>query len=93
MSDILSVPLPPAAAESLRRAAADSGQSVEDFARLVLEDAAEAMAADSDDAELAARIAAWRANGLSAPSSEVHAWLASLDTETPLPTPKPRRPE
>jgi hypothetical protein len=26
------------------------------------------------------------------PSAEVHAWLKSLDTDAPLPLPKPRRP-
>ena len=93
MNDTLTVPLPPATAESLRKAAADNGQSVEDYARLVLEDAAAAAATDGDDAELAARIEAWRADRLSVPSADVHAWLASLDSDSPLPMPKARRPE
>lgn len=93
MTDTLIVPIAADVADSLRKAAAESGRTVEDYARLLLEDAAEAASTDGDDAELAARVAAWRADRLSVPSADVHEWLASLDSDAPLPMPQPRRPE
>lgn len=74
MADTLTIPLAPEVAEQLRRLASASGESVESLAKNVLEEtAAEFEGAMGDDAELARRIAAWKANKVSIAAREVHA--------------------
>ncbi len=92
MSNPLTLDLDADLAERLRAAAEVDGESVEVFARRVLADAVD-LASLGDDAELGRRIEAWRNAHASAPSSEVHAWLRSLSTDSPLVRPSVRKAE
>jgi predicted transcriptional regulator len=93
MSDTLVIKVDSALAERLRSAAEEGGETVETFARRVLEDTAADIEGIGDDEELRSRVSAFRASGASAPAGEVHAWLRSISTPSPLPRPKPRKPE
>ena len=91
MADTLIISLEPEVIERLRLLAEATGEPVEALARGLLEDtAAEFDGGMGDDAELARRIAAWKADRLSVPSEDVHAWLRARLTDPnalrPIPT-------
>lgn len=80
------------AAARLKRLAAETGESFEDLARHMLEDAARDIAGDlGDDAELARRVEVWRQTRASVDSASAHAWLQSLDSEDPAQRPSAKR--
>jgi predicted transcriptional regulator len=92
MADKLTIPLHPEAAKRLRQLASASGESLEAMAQGLLEDtAAEFDGAMGDDAELARRVAAWKADGLSIASEDVHAWLKARLKDPGAPRPVPTR--
>ncbi len=92
MTDTLTIPLTAEAAERLRRLAEVSGETVEELAQSLLEDAAtEFDDRMGDDAELARRIALWREHRLGVAAGEAHAWLEARLTNPGAEAPKAAR--